>query len=525
MARLAVLVCPQWPVVAVGCRADEAVAVLHANRVIARSSAAADAGVRVGQRRRDAQARCPTVRLAVHDASAEARAFHRVVDAVAEMVPRLELTVPGTLTFAARGPSRYFGGDAAMAALVVERVATVLGPSLAAIGRVGVGVADGRFAAGVAARLAARAGRPEVVPPGGSGALLADLPVGLLVDVGGLDRAVVELFHRLGLTRLGDVAALDESDLLARFGPVGAQARSMAAGADDRPLGAVEPPPGLAVEQAFEPPVEHLDAVVFAARALAEPLVEALAADGRVCTHLAVTVATEQGERSERVWSRPAGLGVAAVLERIRWQLDGWSRGLDDASAAGVVLLRLEPTVVRADEGAQAGLWGGRSQADDWAQRAVARLAGLVGDEQVVVAEWRGGRMPADQYRWVPASLGGASPVSSVSPVSPVSAPPWSGALPPPTPAVLYPEPVPVEVLDSAGRAVGVSARGLLSGEPARVQAEPIAAWAGPWPIDERWWDPRGHRRLARFQLLTASGRAYLATVERQRWWLVAEYG
>ena len=102
---------------------------------------------------------------------------------------------------------------------------------------------------------------------------------------------------------------------------------------------------------------------------------------------------------------------------------------------------------------------------------------------------------------------------------------PWSGALPAPTPAVLYPEPVPVEVLDSAGRAVGVSARGLLTGEPARVQAEPIAAWAGPWPLDERWWDPRGHRRLARFQLLTSSGRAYLATVERQQWWLVAEYG
>ncbi len=521
MSRLVVLVCPQWPVVAAGCRADEAVAVLHTNRVIARSRAAADAGVRVGQRRRDAQARCPALRLVVHDASAEARAFHRVVDTVAEMVPRLELTVPGTLTFAARGPSRYFGGDLAVATLLVERVEAVLGPSLAAIGRVGAGVADGRFAAGVAARLAARAGQPEVVVPGGSGALLADLPVGLLADVGGLDRAVVDLFHRLGLGRLGDVAALAEADLLARFGPVGAVARQMAAGLDDRPLGAVEPAPGSAVEQAFEPPVDHLDAVVFTARSLAERLVAVLAADGRVCTQLAVTVVTEQGERSERVWSRPAGLGVAAVLERIRWQLDGWARRLDEHSAAGVVLVRLEPTEVRADDGAQAGLWGGRSQADEWAQRAVARLAGLVGDEQVVMADWRGGRLPADQYRWVPASLGaggGAGPSSSAP------AAPWVGALPAPTPASLYPEPVPVVVLDRHGRAVGVSARGVLSSEPVQVQAEPIAAWAGPWPLDERWWDPRGARRLARFQLLTASGRAYLATVERQHWWLIAEY-
>jgi protein ImuB len=214
---------------------------------------------------------------------------------------------------------------------------------------------------------------------------------------------------------------------------------------------------------------------------------------------------------------------VAAVLERIRWQLDGWARRLDEHTVAGVVLLRLEPTEVRADDGAQAGLWGGRSQVDEWAQRAVARLAGLVGDEQVVMAEWRGGRLPADQYRWVPASLGvgsGAGPSSSAS----ASAAPWVGGLPAPTPALLYPDPVPVAVLDRDGRAVGVSARGVLSSEPVQVQAEPITAWAGPWPLDERWWDPRGARRLARFQLLTASGRAYLATVERQHWWLIAEY-
>jgi protein ImuB len=50
-------------------------------------------------------------------------------------------------------------------------------------------------------------------------------------------------------------------------------------------------------------------------------------------------------------------------------------------------------------------------------------------------------------------------------------------------------------------------------------------AWAGPWVLDERWWDPLRHRRAARFQFVTVTGRAYVASIERQQWWLVAEYG
>ncbi|MEI6495684.1 MAG: DNA polymerase Y family protein [Actinomycetota bacterium] len=534
--RLVVVVCPQWPVVAVGCAVDEPLAIVHANRVVARSRAAAAAGVRIGQRRRDAQARCPQLRVVPHDPAGEARAFHRVVDAVADVVPRLELGVPGSLSFMARGPSRYFGGDEAMAAMVAERVEAVLGSAVQAAGRPGVGVADGRFAAGVAARLAARAGRPEVVERGGSPRLLADLPVALLADVGGIERDRVELFVRLGLHRLGDIAALPEPDLLARFGPAGVVARQMAAGVDDRPLDAQAPPEGLVAAQRFEPPLAHLDAVVFVGRSLADQLVVALAATGRVCTQFVVVVDTDRGHRSERVWSLPTGFGVAAMVERIRWQLDGWAaRAETSEGAVGVVELRLEPTEVRADDGVQAGLWGGRTHADEWAQRAATRLAGLVGDEQVVVAEWRGGRQPVDQYRWVPASLstrfeavGDARASSS----EPASGQPWPGQLPAPSPAVVFAEPHALEVLDRAGVPVVVSARGALSGEPSLLRREPgddqpesIVAWAGPWLLDERWWDTARHRRVARFQLLTAAGRAYLATVERQRWWVIAEYG
>jgi len=32
-----------------------------------------------------------------------------------------------------------------------------------------------------------------------------------------------------------------------------------------------------------------------------------------------------------------------------------------------------------------------------------------------------------------------------------------------------------------------------------------VVAWAGPWPVEERWWDPRRARRAVRLQLLVRS--------------------
>jgi len=70
----------------------------------------------------------------------------------------------------------------------------------------------------------------------------------------------------------------------------------------------------------------------------------------------------------------------------------------------------------------------------------------------------------------------------------------------------------------------------VLSGEPARFNADggdttqPVAAWAGPWPVEERWWDADAARRLARFQIVGADGTAWLLAVQNGRWWAEAGY-
>jgi protein ImuB len=51
-----------------------------------------------------------------------------------------------------------------------------------------------------------------------------------------------------------------------------------------------------------------------------------------------------------------------------------------------------------------------------------------------------------------------------------------------------------------------------------------VVAWAGPWPVEERWWNPDSTRRLARFQLVGADGNAWLLLVEDGRWWTEARY-
>jgi protein ImuB len=51
-----------------------------------------------------------------------------------------------------------------------------------------------------------------------------------------------------------------------------------------------------------------------------------------------------------------------------------------------------------------------------------------------------------------------------------------------------------------------------------------VVGWAGPWPIDERWWDPQQARRRARFQVALSDGSAHLLTLEGGRWWIEATY-
>ncbi|WP_405729169.1 hypothetical protein OG885_09820 [Streptomyces sp. NBC_00028] len=49
--------------------------------------------------------------------------------------------------------------------------------------------------------------------------------------------------------------------------------------------------------------------------------------------------------------------------------------------------------------------------------------------------------------------------------------------------------------------------------------------WSGPWPAIEQWWDRAHARRIARLQIATADGHAWLLVIEHGLWWAEAHYG
>src|SRR5690242_21881727 len=109
--------CGDWPMVAAGVTPDRPAAVVHANRVVASTPAARAQGVQRGQRRREAQGRCPEVEVIARDEGREARAFEPVLAAIEDLTLRIELTRPASCAIATRGPSRYFRAHSAPAAL------------------------------------------------------------------------------------------------------------------------------------------------------------------------------------------------------------------------------------------------------------------------------------------------------------------------------------------------------------------------------------------------------------------------
>jgi protein ImuB len=518
--------------------------------------------VSVGLRRRDAQARCPELVVLADDPAGAARAFEPVVAALEVLTPRLQVVQPGCVALPTRGPSRYHGGDQSLARLAVELLVGT---------RVGAGVADGLFAATLAARRAAARAHTQqgddallrrrgaatatgsskpsapaepptgpdsdsdaaavdpvwVVPPGDSARFLAPLPLRVLDQYPDL----IDVLRRLGLRTLGELAALPTGNVVGRFGTDGLVAQRLATGLDPHPPSTTPPPPDLRVSVELDPPAERVETAAFAARGLAEELHQRLTRQGSACTQLSVGAESEHGEQHERIWRTDGSFGPAAIADRLRWQLDGWLNSAHRPTG-GLTRLWLHPEEVVAAGGRQLSFAAGGSDAifaAERARRAVARAQSLVGLEAVSVPERRGGRGPGERVTLVTAGLVDLTELRPATSDRWVGAP-WPGAVPAPAPSVVLPRPSPVRLLDAAGFPVRVNGRGELSADPVvlatadRGRPQALALWAGPWPCDERWWDASGHRRRVRLQVVTRSGAAHLLILEAGRWSIEATY-
>jgi hypothetical protein len=161
--------------------------------------------------------------------------------------------------------------------VLVDRLALALGKALAGKGSddVRAGISGTRFAATVAAVLA-RPGAPNLVPPGDEAAFLAPHPSGLLTQ----DPDVRARLTRFGLRRIGAVAELDRTALVARFGEEGARIHARARGVELEPFRPRQAPERLVLGLPIEPAAEDLEPLRFVLHRLACALTGQLAARG-----------------------------------------------------------------------------------------------------------------------------------------------------------------------------------------------------------------------------------------------------
>ncbi|ADG77557.1 UmuC domain-containing protein OS=Tsukamurella paurometabola (strain ATCC 8368 / DSM / CCUG 35730 / CIP 100753 / JCM 10117 / KCTC 9821 / NBRC 16120 / NCIMB 702349 / NCTC 13040) OX=521096 GN=Tpau_0923 PE=4 SV=1 [Tsukamurella paurometabola] len=493
--RILALWCPDWPAAAaaadVDLPPDHPVAVLHGNRVIACNAAARADGVRRGMKRRESQARCPNLHVTAADPGRDARLFEPVAGAVAALIPLIEVLRPGLIVIPARGAARFFGGEEQAAEKLVDAASSVGAESLA-------GIADEVFTAALAARTGV------IVAPGGSAEFLSPLPIAQLGAEPALatdDRAeLIDLLRRLGVRTLGAFAALSTSNVATRFGVDAIAAHRQARAVADRPPSTAALPPGLEAELRPDPPINRVDAAAFAGRTLAAELHRKLSAAGVACLRLEVSAVAENGERHTRIWRCAQPLTPDGTADRVRWQIDGWltgGRGRSGGPGAPITLLRLEPVEV-VDAGAlQAGMWGDEGDGAARFRRALVRVQGLLGGEAVRLGTRSGGRGPAEQVTWTPL---GDEAVPAQDPAAP-----WPGRMPEPAPAVLL-SGASVAVTDASGTPVRVTERGGFTAEPTRLswgsRDWALSWWAGPWLVDERWWESGAGELRARAQVL-----------------------
>ncbi|MFP5342485.1 MAG: hypothetical protein ACLGIJ_06135 [Candidatus Limnocylindria bacterium] len=236
-------------------------------------------GVRRGMPLGSAHRLVPEATFIEPDLDADRVAIEAVFEALAASSPSLAGDVdpmaPGVGLFEVGidGLGPLWGSEPVLAG----RIATAVRGALPGESGVGawpngtphIGIADSHFAATIAA-IDARFGSTVIVPSGSEAEFLADRPSGLLTT----DPDVRARLLRFGLRRIGAVADLPRSALIARFGEAGVLLHARARGEETQPFRSRRAPERLALGLPVEPPVEELEPVRF----LLHRLVAALAA-------------------------------------------------------------------------------------------------------------------------------------------------------------------------------------------------------------------------------------------------------
>lgn len=324
-------------------------------------------GAAAGMTRLEAEA-MGSLRLLTRSAANEEAARKVFLESAAQFSPRMEEAGEGTacaLVLDIAGTGRLFGPP--------EQLAGRLRAALLAAGfRASIAVSANFDTA----RMKAAATRGiGVIPAGEEAATLAPLPLSAL----GLDAGHAETFALWGIRTLGELAALPESDLVARLGPQAQRWRALASGAAEHTLQPIEPEFALEEFCAFETPVEQLDALLFMGARMIDCVAARAATRALLLARLTVRMKLEDGTTHERTL-RPA-LPTADrkfLLKLLQLEMDA------HPPQAAVLALTLAAEAGQSSM-VQLGLFAPQTPEPSRLDVTLARLKALVGEGRVGV--------------------------------------------------------------------------------------------------------------------------------------------
>lgn len=273
--------------------------------VVDADPAARALGVRRGIPLGSAHRLAPDAAFLDPEPDADAAAVEAAFETLAGFSPGLAGTTDpldpafGLLEVQVDGLERLWGGEAELVGRLVAALRTVLP------GAPRPGIAGTRFAATIAAG-AATPPEPRIVRPGGEAAFLAPLPASLLTP----DPDLRARLLRFGLRRIGAVAELPRSALVARFGAEGERVHARARGEEIAPFRPRRTAERLFLGLPIEPAVAELDPLRFVLNRLAGALADQLRARGTAAARAHLRLALDLA------FAPPGTPGEVAVEQR-----------------------------------------------------------------------------------------------------------------------------------------------------------------------------------------------------------------
>lgn len=395
-------------------------------------------GVRRGMPLGTAHRLAPEATFVIPDPDADRAAVETALERLTAFSPGVAGAVEpddpsfGLLEVQLDGLERLWGAEP----VLVERIREALAPILP--GRPRAGIAGTRFAATLAAALdgvdgtlhgprrldgapggasdrapggapggARRAAGFRSIPPGGEAAFLAPLPAELLTP----NRDLRARLARFGLRRIGAVAELPRSALVARFGAEGERLHARARGEETDPFRPRRAAERLALVLPLEPAVGELEPLRFLLHRLVAALAEQLLARGGAASRARLRLELDLafapvGTPPELAFEQPLPepTAEAEAIERLLF-----ARLERTPPPAPVGRIELELAGVVPGAGQQLALFvpqAARSGRLGWQ---LARLVLMFGEDRIRQVELADPEapLPEARWRWRPSGFGG----------------------------------------------------------------------------------------------------------------------